>query len=49
MSEQEEDLNYYFSNHEQKQQEIANEENRFKMLLQQLAEVEAQGEEDLAR
>lgn len=49
MSEQEEDLNFYFSNHEQKQQEIVNEENRFKMLLQQLAEVEAQGAEDIER
>lgn len=49
MSEQEEDLNFYFSNHEQKQQEIVNEENRFKMLLQQLAEVEAQGTEDIER
>lgn len=49
MSEQEEDLNFYFSNHDQKQQEIQNEENRFKMLLQQLAEVEAQGTEDIER
>lgn len=41
MSEQEEDINFYYNNLEQKQAEIKNEENRFKMLLHQLAEVEA--------
>lgn len=49
MSEQEEDINFYYNNLEQKQAEIKNEENRFKMLLHQLAEVEAQGAEDIER
>jgi hypothetical protein len=49
MSEQEEDINFYYNNYEEKQAEIKNEENRFKMLLRQLAEVEAQGAEDIER
>lgn len=49
MSEQEEDINFYYNHYEEKQNEIKNEENRYKMLLSQLAEVEAQGAEDLER
>lgn len=49
MSEQEEDINFYYNNYEEKQAEILNEENRFKMLLRQLAEVEAQGAEDIEK
>lgn len=33
MSEQEEDINFYYNNYEEKQAEITNEESRFKMLL----------------
>ena len=49
MSEQEEDINFYHSNYEEKQQDIKNEEDRYKMLLRQLAEVGAQGAEDIER
>jgi|688.fasta_scaffold313826_2 hypothetical protein len=49
MSEQEEDINFYFNHWDEKQAEIKNEENRYKMLLRQLGEVEAQGAEDLER
>ena len=49
MSEQEEDINFYYNNYEEKQAEITNEESRFKMLLRQMAEVEAQGAEDIEK
>lgn len=49
MSQQEEDINFYYNHWDEKQAEIKNEENRYKMLLRQFAEVEAQGAEDLER